>query len=144
MFKHHPWAGAGLTGEPYIADRVLEVFVNSPSFSSAWPISKVADVLTNFFWLHWIYLGAVWGVVLIAAITFWLRSLGAASVLYCWAIWAILGQASGSYVGPKTWTVLLIGAATSMLVIRTAGPPTPVAAHHPRLEPRLRLVGARS
>jgi hypothetical protein len=144
MFKHHPWAGAGLTGEPYIADRVLEVFVNSPSFSSAWPISKVADVLTNFFWLHWIYLGAVWGVILIAALTFWLRCLGAASVLYCWATWAILGQASGSYVGPKTWTVLLIGAATSVLVTRPGGQPTRLPVHYPRLEPRLGLVGARS
>src|SRR5262249_14202149 len=41
MFVHHPWAGSGLTGEPYISDRVLEVFMNSASFSSAWRIPKV-------------------------------------------------------------------------------------------------------
>jgi hypothetical protein len=148
MFRHHPWAGSGLTGEPYIADRVMDVFMNSASFSSAWRIPKVADVLTNYFWLHWIYLGAVWGVIIIAALTLWLRTLGAASLLYCWAVWTILGQASGAYVGPKTWAVLLIAAAASVLVARSSEQPrftpAPLPYPHPRLEPRLRLVEARS
>jgi hypothetical protein len=145
MFKHHPWAGSGLTGEPYIADRVLDVFMNSASFQSAWRIPKVADVLTNYFWLHWIYLGAVWGVIVLVALTAMLRMLGAASLLYCWAVWTVLGQASGSYVGPKTWAVLLIAAATTILVTRsteqrdrnTAAPAEPALQ---RLRPRLRLV----
>jgi hypothetical protein len=150
MFKHHPWAGSGLTGEPYIADRVLSVFMNSASFSSAWRIPKVADVLTNFFWLHWIYLGAVWGVIVLAALSLWLRVLGATSILYCWAVWTVLGQASGAYVGPKTWAVLLIAAAASVLVSRTNEqeeilvtdePPEP--ALRP-LRPRLRLVDGRT
>ncbi|MBN9088387.1 MAG: hypothetical protein J0J01_15890 [Reyranella sp.] len=149
MFRHHPWAGSGLTGEPFIADRVLEVFMNSASFSSAWRIPKVADVLTNFFWLHWIYLGAVWGVIVIVTLSLWLRMLGAASILYCWAIWSVLGQASGSYVGPKTWAVLLIGAATGILVIRPSERAAPVetAPAGPLLRPmrpRLRLVEGRS
>lgn len=143
MFKHHPWAGSGLTGEPYIADRVLSVFMNSASFQSAWKIPKVADVLTNYFWLHWIYLGAVWGVIVLVALSLWLRMLGAISILYCWAIWTVLGQASGSYVGPKTWAVFLIGAATTILVarstdqraVRAAMPAEPAL-----LRPRLRLV----
>jgi hypothetical protein len=118
MFRIHPWAGAGLTGEPYIADQVLNVYMNSPSFQSAWRIPKVGDVLTNYFWLHWIYLGAVWGVATLAGISLWLRLLGVPSILYCWAVWSILGQASGSYVGPKTWAVLLIAAATSVMVTR--------------------------
>ncbi len=145
MFKNHPWAGAGLTGEPYIADRVLAVFMNSASFSSAWRIAKVADVLTNFFWLHWIYLGAVWGVVVLVALTLWLRLLGTVSIIYCWAVWAVLGQASGSYVGPKTWAVFLIAAATSVLVTRTSGQEEPIAAAPAEpalrpLRPQLRLV----
>ncbi|HET6196771.1 MAG TPA: hypothetical protein VFE12_13495 [Acetobacteraceae bacterium] len=148
MFKHHPWAGAGLTGEPYIADRVLNVFMNSASFQSAWRIPKVADVLTNFFWLHWIYLGAVWGVIVIAALSVWLRLLGSASILYCWAVWTVLGQASGSYVGPKTWAVLLIGAATAILVARASEQPASTvgapAEFGLRLRPRLRLVEGRA
>ena len=116
MFHVHPWAGSGLTGEPYIADRVLTVFNNSAQFSSAWRIPKVSDVLTNYFWTHWIYLGAIWGTITLIGISLWLRTLGTTSILYCWAVWAILGQASGSYVGPKTWAVLLIAAACTVLV----------------------------
>jgi hypothetical protein len=149
MFKHHPWAGSGLTGEPYIADRVLYIFMNSASFQSAWRIPKVADVLTNYFWLHWIYLGAVWGVIVLIALTVWLRMLGAVSIIYCWTIWTVLGQASGSYVGPKTWAVFLIAAATSILVTRPALQQEPAAAAPAgpvfrRLRPRLRLAGERA
>jgi hypothetical protein len=119
MFRHYPWAGSGLTGETSITNEVMNVYMNSASFSSAWRIPKVADVLTNYFFQHWIYLGLIWGVVLIVAISMWLRWLGAASILYCWAVWAILGQASGSYVGPKTWAVLLMAAAASVMIARS-------------------------
>jgi hypothetical protein len=93
----------------------MNVYMNSSSFQAAWPVTRIGDVLTNYFWLHWIYLGLVWGVICTVAISAWLRLLGVPSVLYCWAVWLILGQASGSYVGPKTWTVLLIAAAASIL-----------------------------
>jgi hypothetical protein len=101
---------------------VLSVYMNSASFQSAWRIPKIGDVLTNFFWLHWIYLGVVWGVTVIVGISVWLRMLGASSLLFCWSVWAILGQASGAYVGPKTWAVLLIAAAVSALNARAAAP----------------------
>jgi hypothetical protein len=115
IFHHHPWAGAGLTGEPFIANDVMNVYMNSPSFQAAWRITRIADVLTNYVWLHWIYLGLVWGVLCAVAISVWLRMLGVPSVLYCWAVWIILGQASGAYVGPKTWSVMLIAAGASIL-----------------------------
>src|ERR1700741_5367004 len=112
--------------------------MNSASFQSAWRITRVADVLTNYFWLHWIYLGAVWGVIALVAVSLWLRMLGAASVLYCWAVWLILGQASGSYVGPKTWSVLLIAAASSILRVgvrpRRAMVPAPAFPLHAQLQ----------
>jgi hypothetical protein len=115
IFKHHPWAGAGLTGEPFITNEVLNVYMNAPGFQSGWQIPRIGDVLTNYFWLHWIYLGLVWGSATVIGISLWLRKLGVPSVLYCWAVWVILGQASGSYVGPKTWAVLLIGAAAAVV-----------------------------
>jgi len=115
VIRHYPWAGAGLTGEPFIADRVINVFVRSPEFTAAWDYQKVADVLGNYFWLHWIYLGLVWGIVMFAALTGWLKLLGVPNVLFCWAVWIVLGQASGAYVSPKTWTVLLVAAAASVL-----------------------------
>lgn len=118
IFRHYPWAGSGLTGEPFIADLVMHAYMNSPSFQSAWKIPRISDVLTNYFWLHWIYLGLVGGVIILAGLSAWLRLLGVPSVLYCWAVWVVLGQASGAYVGPKTWAVLLIAAATSILGTR--------------------------
>lgn len=120
IFRHYPLAGAGLTGENFIADNVMNVYMNSPSFQAAWKIPRIGDVLTNYFWLHWIYLGLIGGVVIIAAVSVWLRFLGVPSILYCWAVWVILGQASGSYVGPKTWAVLLISAGASILSVRAA------------------------
>jgi hypothetical protein len=143
MFRSHPWAGAGLTGEPFITNNVMNVYMNSPSFQAAWRISRIADVLTNYVWLHWIYLGLVWGVLSLVAISVWLRLLGVPSVLYCWAVWIILGQASGSYVGPKTWSVMLIAAAASILAVnaptqqRTSGSTAVV-------HPNLRFINARS
>ncbi|MFZ5779754.1 MAG: hypothetical protein ACOY4R_06055 [Pseudomonadota bacterium] len=131
IFRHYPWAGAGLTGEPFIADLVMHTYMNSPSFQAAWKIPRISDVLTNYFWLHWIYLGLVGGVIIFAALTVWLRLLGVPSVLYCWAVWLVLGQASGAYVGPKTWAVLLIAAATSILGTRAG----PVAAAVPQWRP---------
>lgn len=143
IFQHHPWAGSGLTGEPSIADLVLNVYMNSPSFQAAWSITRIGDVLTNYFWLHWIYLGLVWGVVALVAMSTWLRMLGVPSVLYCWAVWLILGQASGSYVGPKTWAVLLIAAAASILRVggRTQKP-VPTPAPPPASRPRVRFANA--
>lgn len=140
MFRSHPWAGAGLTSEPHIADEVMNVYSNAAAFSSAWRIPRIGDVLTNYFWLHWIYLGLVWGVAIFVAITIWLRMLGAASIAYCWCVWTILGQASGSYVGPKTWAVLLMAAAVSVHVARSpvetrpasAVPPEPLIARRRR------------
>lgn len=137
MFRHHPWAGSGLTGEPYIANEVLTVYMNSGSFSSAWRIPKIGDVLTNYFWLHWIYLGLVWGVTVVVGLSWWLRTLGTPSILFCWIVWAILGQASGSYVGPKTWAVLLIAAAAAILSGRETAVAEPRAARKPLFQHRL-------
>jgi hypothetical protein len=117
MFRDHPWAGSGLTGELFIANNVMNIYMNSPSFPATLAISRVGDVLTNYFWTHWIYLSLVWGVICLAALSLWLRLLGVPSVLYCWTVWLILGQASGSYVGPKTWSVLLMAAAAAILAV---------------------------
>ncbi|MCK6451541.1 MAG: hypothetical protein L6R19_11890 [Alphaproteobacteria bacterium] len=116
VIERYPWAGAGLTGEPFIANDVLDVYVGSPSYSAAWRFDRVAEVLTNYFWLHWIYLGLVWGVLTLAAVAAWLRVLAPSDTLFAWAAWVVFGQASGAYVGPKTWTVLLLTLALAMKV----------------------------
>jgi hypothetical protein len=113
MMTHYPLAGAGLTGEPFIEGEVTNLYLRSSYYSAGWQIvTPATELLINYFWLHWIYLGVAWGLALAVAISKWLRVLGVPSVGFCWLGWAILGQASGAYVGPTCWAVLfLLGAA---------------------------------
>jgi hypothetical protein len=76
--------------------------------------------LINYFWLHWIYFGLVWGCILIAALTVWLLKLGVPSPVFVWLTWAILGQASGAYVGPGCWAVFFLSGAAALLHQRSA------------------------
>jgi hypothetical protein len=113
ILRSHPLAGAGLTGEPFIENDVVNVYVRSPSYSIGWgAVSPASELLINYFWLHWIYLGLGWGLILAAAVSAWLLAIGVPSPAFCLMAWAILGQASGAYVGPTCWAVLfLVGAA---------------------------------
>ena len=116
MMAYYPFAGAGLTGEPFIETEVTNLYLRSAYYSAGWQVvTPATELLINYFWLHWIYLGLVWGLVIAAAFTKWLRVLGVPSPAFCWLGWAILGQASGAYVGPTCWAVLfLLGAAASL------------------------------
>ncbi len=127
IFKVYPWAGAGLTAEPFILNLVMNVFVRSPHFSAGWDFAAGPDILTNYFWLHWIYLGLVMGSLIAAALALWLRQIGVPSALFCFMVWAVLGQASGAYVGPKTWAVLYIVAGAATLAVGSLRRAPPVA-----------------
>lgn len=118
IFKTHPIAGAGLTGEESLGGRILSVFLAFPGFEPKWPIEANSHVLNNYFWLHWVYLGLVWGIVMLIAISFYLRQLGTPSIALCWIVWAVFGQASGAYVSPKTWAVLTLASVISILRAR--------------------------
>lgn len=144
VFRHYPGAGAGLTGEPFVASEVLNVYTNASGFQSAWRITRVADVLTNYFWLHWIYLGLVWGIVVAIGLSIWLRIIGATSLVYCWSVWIILGQASGAYVGPKTWTVLFMAAAASIACLRPVLDPRKARGASTRRAPALAMLEVRA
>jgi len=116
ILSSYPIAGAGLTGEPFIESRVVELYVRSPAYSATWQVVKPAtELLINYFWLHWIYLGLVWGVILVTAVTVWFVIIGVPSPAFCWMVWAILGQASGAYVGPTCWAVLFLAGAAAVL-----------------------------
>lgn len=120
--QKYPLAGVGLTGEGFISDEVLNVYRSSPEFSPDWQFDQTFEVLTNYFWLHWIYFGLLFGLAVFIALSIWIRTLGVPGLWFCWFVWAILGQASGAYVGPKTWAVLFLAAAASILAQRTREP----------------------
>lgn len=116
----HPIAGAGLTGWESVEHLVQQVYANSSWLAMDFSFRSAAYAVTNYFWIHWIFLGLFWGVLTLAALTFFLRSLGVPSVLFCWTVWAILGQASGGYVDPRTWLTLLMAAAIAVIFEREA------------------------
>src|SRR4029077_906237 len=94
----------------------VDLYVRSPAYSATWQVVKPAtELLINYFWLHWIYLGLVWGAILAAAVTIWLLAIGVPSPAFCWMVWAILGQASGAYVAPTCWALLFPAAAAAVL-----------------------------
>ena len=116
ILKSYPIAGAGLTGEPFIENRVTNLYLRSAAYSPGWQVvSPATELLINYFWLHWIYLGFVWGLILAAAVSVWLSGIGVPSPAFCWLVWAILGQASGAYVGPTCWAVLFLAGAAAIL-----------------------------
>jgi hypothetical protein len=123
IMEHYPFAGAGLSGEPFIENEVTNLYLRSSGYSSGWQVvSPATELLINYFWLHWIYLGVIWGLIMTVALTIWLRVLGVPSPAFCWMVWAILGQASGAYVGPTCWAVLFLAGAAAMLHQRSEHP----------------------
>jgi hypothetical protein len=120
VFEHYPIAGAGLTGEPYIEAAIENEYLRSPAYSRDWPIVHPAtELVINFFFLHWIYLGVVWGSIMFAAMAIWLKSIGIPSAGFCLLTWTFLGQASGAYVGPLAWAVLYLAGAAAVANCRT-------------------------
>ena len=120
IIGRYSFAGAGLTGEPFVEREITNLYLRSPFYSAHWQVvTPATELVINYFWLHWIYLGLVWGLIIAAAVTFWLRVLGVPSPAFCWMVWAILGQASGAYVGPTCWAVLLLAGAAAVLHQRT-------------------------
>jgi hypothetical protein len=116
VVAERPLAGAGLTAEEAVEGVILNAYMRSRGFSPHWhPITDSKQYVINYFWLHWIYLGLGWGSVIFIALTFWLRNLAVPSIAFCWLVWSILGQASGAYVGPVTWSVLFLAAALAVL-----------------------------
>jgi hypothetical protein len=96
----NPAAGAGLTGWEFIEDATRQVYGTAAWLSTDYRFDNAAQAITNYFWLHWIYLGLFWGGVLLLALSLMLQSLAVPSVLFCWLVWAVFGQGAGSYVGP--------------------------------------------
>jgi hypothetical protein len=115
-FSRYPFAGAGLAGEPVVEKEITNAYLRSRFYSANWQVvTPATELVINYFWEHWIYLGLVWGLIVMAGVTVWLRVLGVPSPAFCWMVWAILGQASGAYVGPACWAVLFLAGAAAVL-----------------------------
>lgn len=122
----NPIAGAGLAGWEYIDNIVDQLYYSSSLLTLEYRFESAAHAITNYFWLHWIFLGLLFGMLMIAALSWHLRALGVQSMAFCWGVWVVFGQGAGGYVDPRTWTVFIMAALISVLHERAAAP-----AEHP-------------
>lgn len=113
--RNHPLAGIGITAEDVFGPRLVTIFATSSAFDPAWPMDGNSKSLNNYFWLHWAYFGLGWGIIIIGAMSWYMRRLGTHNVMLCWIVWAVFGQASGAYVSPKPWAVLMLACAMTTL-----------------------------
>lgn len=120
ILSEHPIAGAGLTAWEFIEPTLRLIYNTASNLTTGFAFDKPSSAITNFFWLHWIFLGLFWGTVTAIAWSAFLRILGVSSLAFCWSVWIILGQASGSYVSPKTWFVLILPALCVLMHDRLA------------------------
>lgn len=111
----HPIAGVGLSGWEALTRPVAQLYATSGLLAYDVTFDGPSRALTNYFWELWIFLGLVWGTAMILALSWLLRRLEAPSLLFCWGVWIVFGQAVGSFVGPRTWTVLFLAALVSVL-----------------------------
>lgn len=137
VLAEHPVAGAGLVAWEFIDPVVRRIYALTPDLTMVFTFDKASSAITNYFWLHWIFLGLVWGIVLLIAWSVFLKTLGVSSLAFCWSAWAILGQASGAYVSPKTWAVLALTAIIVIMRDRTILARVSAARPARRREPRL-------
>jgi hypothetical protein len=137
VIAEHPVAGSGLTAWEFIEPTLHRIYDMTATLTTGWSFDKASSAITNFFWLHWIFLGLFWGSVLLVAWSVFLRVLGVSSLAFCWSVWAILGQASGSYVSPKTWFVLILPALCVIMHDRLALMRALATPPAPRREPQL-------
>ncbi len=115
VFQDYPLTGIGLTGEEFMDEKIWQIYFHSPFIELSQRVNPVNTVITNYFWLHWMYLGAVFGAIVPFVWSYWLRVLGVPSLLFCWGIWVLLGQSAGAYVSPRTWVILFLAAAIAVM-----------------------------
>lgn len=111
----HPVAGVGLTGWEALDGRVAQLYATSEFLALDVQFDGAAHSLTNYFWSLWIFMGLVFGAAMAAAMTGMLRAVGVPSLLFCWGVWILFGQAAGGFVGPRTWAVFFVVAVVSIL-----------------------------
>lgn len=116
--SQHPLAGIGLTGWEKLDAKVAQLYATTDLLSLDTQFDGASHSLTNYFWALWIFLGLFWGTAMVLALSWLLRSFAVPSLAFCWLVWIGFGHAAGSFVGPRTWAVMMLAAAVSLIHAR--------------------------
>ncbi|MDM8557611.1 hypothetical protein [Candidatus Parabeggiatoa sp. HSG14] len=116
VLKEYPMWGAGITGKEMVADKVFYRLTDDFGLTYITDIEWATNMVTNAFWLHWIYLGLFGGILMVWAIYRLMKVLGVKHYLYCLFLILIFSQTMGGYVGARTWMILFGIFLTSVLI----------------------------
>jgi hypothetical protein len=116
VLQEYPMWGAGITGKEMVADKIFYRLTDDFGLTYITEIEWATNMVTNAFWLHWIYLGLFGGILMGWAIYLLMKVLGVKHYLYCLFLILIFSQTMGGYVGPKTWTIIFGIVLTSILM----------------------------
>jgi hypothetical protein len=125
-----PWWGAGISGTESIEDSIVLGFELVGIASLADPEAmnsetRLANLIGNAFWLHWINLGLLGGTIAIGLLAGLMHSLGTRRRLLAFAVIFVFAQTMGGAHAPYFWSfvAMAIGLAwhldaTGMLELR--------------------------
>ncbi|MCJ9701412.1 hypothetical protein [Bradyrhizobium sp. SHOUNA76] len=105
-----PIIGTGLGNQDTLFTATLPVYLsNRLAFTGGYlEASSARSLITNSFFLHWIYLGIVFGLIAAAGYVSLLRSIQIESVSYVVATVSIIWFSIGGYVTVQCWTLFFL------------------------------------
>ncbi|MET3339151.1 MULTISPECIES: hypothetical protein [Bradyrhizobium] len=105
-----PITGTGLGNQDTLFTATLPVYLsNRLAFTGGYlETSSARSLITNSFFLHWIYLGFVFGLIAAAGYVSLLRSIKIESVSYVVAAVSIIWFSIGGYVTVQCWTLFFL------------------------------------
>lgn len=129
-----PWWGAGISGTEAIEDSIVVGYELAGVASLADPTAidphmTLANIVGNAFWLHWINLGLLGGVLAIWILRGLMKSLGVRRVGFAFAAIFVFSQTMGAAHGPYFWSYIAVCVAlawqldaSDLLELRLVGP----------------------
>ncbi len=107
--KASPWWGAGISGTESIEESIVAGFgmagiaaMTDPEALD--PRQPIANMVSNAFWLHWINLGLLGGLVAIWLLLGLMKSLGVGRVWFALGAIFVFSQTMGAAHGPYFWS----------------------------------------
>lgn len=102
----YPFFGVGLGGNDAMVHEMQTAFTRLGVDTSRF--EEVAEKLFNVFWMHWIYFGALGGVVAVWLVGLFARKVGARHYLFVASMALLFSQTMGAYNGIRYWSYLML------------------------------------